>query len=278
MSSQPEQGAPATPPAPPAAAVGPSFTVCPFCGRSLPAGSRFCAYCGMPLYTTTHPEKQGNRVYEWLSKHRAAFTALVFLFSMIVLFWGAASPVSPAQVQQYNSTLNNLGHVRAEAYLPRAVSIMSNNLEIATIEIIPVLGVFFFLLSMYQTGFVVSILGATGSTHVPGVLVAFSLMLLPHFWLETPAYSIAVSQGTILLVSFFAGWRYAKKELLNSVFIWIFVALELFVAAMFESGIISLESTGALQPFLFWIPFFIVIIAAYGIIKKMGLYRRLTSD
>lgn len=138
--------------------------------------------------------------------------------------------------------------------------IFLNNFKVASLEVIPIIGPFFFLASSSGTALVISLEG--GSYNVSGIAVFISLLLFPHSWLELPSYAVAVSISIYLIYSLIKireGKEIFKKRLIKSLLLYGFVAVELAVAAMFESVEIYFEKTQSspnnlLYPLLMWIP------------------------
>ncbi len=140
------------------------------------------------------------------------------------------------------------------------LDIFLNNFRVASIEVIPIIGPFFYLASGFATALIISLEG--GSYNISGLFVFISLMFFPHSWLELPAYAVAVSISlylTYALIKIKDGKEKLKNRLLKSLLLYGFVAVELEVAAIFESVEIYFETTQSspdnlLYPLLMWIP------------------------
>ncbi|MEM0127503.1 MAG: stage II sporulation protein M [Thermoplasmatales archaeon] len=148
------------------------------------------------------------------------------------------------------------------------LAIFPHNLLIATIEFVPIVGPLLFSVSTAVTSLTV----ATEAfySHINGFFIFLSLAALPHTWLELPSYAIAVSASIYLI------YLLSRRELLRPKwykvpYMYLFVIIELAVAATFESAEIILESRG-LVVLLTWIAAVPVI---YFLIL---LFRKINED
>ncbi|MHB8371758.1 MAG: stage II sporulation protein M [Thermoplasmataceae archaeon] len=138
--------------------------------------------------------------------------------------------------------------------------IFINNFKVASLEVIPVIGIFFFFASAISTSLVISLEG--GAHNISGFFIILTLLFFPHTWLELPSYAIAVSIGVYLfysLIKFKDGKELLLERLFKFLILYGFVALELAVAAIFEATEIYFETTqpspnNLLYPILMWIP------------------------
>ncbi len=103
----------------------------------------------------------------------------------------SALPISDPAL--YTSFKSQDRAIISQPYFSLWLSIFPHNLMISSIEFIPIIGLLMFIISMGETAVVVSVEGT--ATHVSGFTIFASLMLLPHSWLELPAYAVAVSTG-----------------------------------------------------------------------------------
>ncbi len=167
----------------------------------------------------------------------------VFIVELIILFYFSTVPIPGYLVSLIN---NQTTTVAQNAYsltlLGRALFLFSNNFHIAATEFIPLFGLYTFGTVMYNTATAIEVIGI--SSNIPGPLIALSLLFEPHTWLELPAYALAATQSMYLVRSFSSLKRF-KFELIRTPFVFALVAVELFIAAIFESSEISLASTSA---------------------------------
>ncbi|MGC8644978.1 MAG: stage II sporulation protein M [Thermoplasmata archaeon] len=145
--------------------------------------------------------------------------------------------------------------------------IFPHNLLIATVEFVPIIGPLLFSISTVVTSLTVAS-EAFFLYHTSGFVIFSSLVVLPHTWLELPSYAIAVSASIYLI------YLVSRRELLvpyghKVVYMYLFVVLELAIAATFESAEIALQSRGLLV-LLTWIAAVPVIYLLILLFRKMN--------
>ena len=135
-----------------------------------------------------------------LRKERVYLFMGVLAAELVIFFAAAAYPLDPAAqkiaLDQANSTLAHEGSLGPTGLFGL---IFTNNIRIAVIEMAPVLGGIFFVVSILTTGEVIQAL-ATSQGH-PSLTYAVILFLYPFTILELGAYAFASSSGIMLLVS-----------------------------------------------------------------------------
>lgn len=155
------------------------------------------------------------------------------------------------------------------------LEIFPHNLLVATIEFIPIIGQLFFLLSSVETSIIISIEG-TG-LHTSGLLVFFSLAILPHTWLELPAYAVATSTSIYLFYLLIKRGSVLHSNIMKVVYMYMFVVLELAIAGTFESSEIYMSRTYS-SPYDVVYPLMLWIAAVPVIYLLIRLYRRIDRD
>ncbi len=155
------------------------------------------------------------------------------------------------------------------------LEIFPHNLLVATIEFIPVIGQFFFLLSSVETSIIISIEGT--SLHTSGLLVFFSLAILPHTWLELPSYAVATSTSIYLIYLLFKRGQVLHSNIMKVVYMYMFVVLELVIAGTFESTEIYMSRIYS-SPYNIVYPLMLWIAAAPVIYLLIRLYRRIDRN
>ncbi|EET90515.1 MAG: stage II sporulation protein M [Candidatus Micrarchaeales archaeon] len=196
---------------------------------------------------------------------------ILFVIELILIFALSSIHLPSSAVSTLLSSYNQLkSQVDSQSYFGTLGTIFAHNFGIATLEFVPLFGAVMFLFSIAGTSLTIGAIGVSYS--LPGALVMVSLLAVPSTWLELPAYAIAFAESIML---FRAGLnRTFRMELRSAIFVWIFVAIELAVAATFESAEIKLESVNPLYAFGMWIPFFIVIGIAYLAGRHFEFFRR----
>lgn len=205
-------------------------------------------------------------------KFRSLFLVL-FILEMLITVVVSSLPLSNgpllAQLKSQQSAVDSL------AYGPMLISIFSHNLLIATLEVIPFFGQFLFVFSIAQTSVGIAVLGS--SINVNGIFLFISILLIPDTLIELPSYALASSAGIYLIYLLIKHRTLLSGRIHKVLLMYIFTALELFVAASFEAGAIIMGSSlpspdNILYPILTWIPAAPVI---YVLIK---LFRRINQD
>ncbi|KAA8922677.1 zinc ribbon domain-containing protein [Thermoplasma sp.] len=246
---------------------------CPQCGSLVPEGTEQCPVCGyrFPAVEDNSWKAAFVRIF---SRQRVLTMVLVFVAELALMFALTALPMSGSTASQIvNQNEPSLQSVRSLPLIVRSFSIFSHNYEIATIEIIPVIGQIFFIISTYSTAIVLNALAI--SEGVTGPLALLSLLLLPYSWLELPSYAIASTEGAFLIASIFR--RSFRKEVKTAIIVWLMVGLELLTAGIFESWTIALErSNNFAVLFLTWIPY-VVVVAVFVMLVRYGV-KRFRSD
>lgn len=175
---------------------------------------------------------------------------LLFLGSLVVelviLAAGVVTPLSRSeQLSLANETNTQFGSVPSLGPGQLLLFIFAHNLPIAFTDMVPVLGAFRFVLSLYSTGLATQVLLA--SRGLPSVF-ALVLFLFPYSIVELSAYAVAMGSGIMLIV----GWR--RKRLRREFRVFILeggiVALILLVAAIMETTTSFLPLVG----FALWLP------------------------
>jgi uncharacterized membrane protein SpoIIM required for sporulation len=195
----------------------------------------------------------------------------VFLISFLVELIGFAVisslPIHDAAL--YSSFQSTDSSIVSQPFFPMWLSIFPHNLLIASIEFIPVIGILMFGFSIASTATVIAVEGT--STHISGLAIFATLMVLPHSWLELPAYAVAVSSSIYLLYYLVKGTL--RGNYMKIVYMYIFVVIELAFAGLIEtSEIILEESPHPFYAFYMWIP------AIPIIIFLIWLYRHMDSN
>jgi uncharacterized membrane protein SpoIIM required for sporulation len=188
---------------------------------------------------------------------------VIFVVELAILFVGSTLPIPQSAVASINNQDSSLRQsANTLSLLGRAVFLFSNNFHIAALQFVPLLGWYTFASAMYNTALAIEVIGIT--SHLPGPIVTLSLLFEPHTWLELPAYALATTQSFYLISSVTNKSR-IKFELLRTPLVFAIVAIELIVAALFESSEITLESSSILLALaLPWVAFAVLIGLLYA--------------
>ncbi|AAK43081.1 stage II sporulation protein M [Saccharolobus solfataricus] len=179
---------------------------------------------------------------------------IVFVFEVVLFLIASAIPQNnPILVSQFNSTENQ---VLNQSYFGKVLMIFANNVRVGLLDFIPAVGMIILAISIYSTGAVLSAFSA--SLNVPGILSALGLMTLPHSWLELPSYAIAASSGLYIIIR--------PREWIRGLLTLIMVPIELFLAALVESGEFYVSN-----PYILWlysIPAFVFLYFLYEFLQR----------
>ncbi|WP_337860128.1 stage II sporulation protein M [Ferroplasma sp.] len=195
----------------------------------------------------------------------------IFLISFLVELIGFAviSSLPIHDLALYRSFKSTDSAIVSQPFFPMWLSIFPHNLEIASIEFIPVVGILMFGFSIGATASVIAIEGT--ATNINGFAIFASLMLLPHSWLELPAYAVAAS--TSIYILYYLITKKLKANYMKIVYMYLFVVIELaFAGAIETSEILLEESPHPFYAFYMWIP------AIPIIIFLIWLYRHLDAN
>ena len=181
---------------------------------------------------------------------------IIFGAELVFLFLGTMIPISQSTINQISAQNSSLANTVATlGFGGKALFIFLNNFQLGALDIVPGLGWFIFGYSMYNTALAVEVLGIV--SHLPGPLLAFTLLLQPHSWLELPSYAIAATQS-FYLSSTIARRNMFRFEAVRTAIVFIVVAAELIVAALFESLEVSFATSLVLEFVVPWVLFAIL--------------------
>jgi uncharacterized membrane protein SpoIIM required for sporulation len=193
--------------------------------------------------------------------------AFLFVVELVVVIYVANVPFFPTELSNYETQYNNLGPVINASATGQVTAIFANNFKVATVELIPALGLGVFGLSLYETARIIEVIGM-----VKGVGTGFALVnlfALPSTWLELPAYAIAATESIYLAYAIYLGlrrgWGRFAKEIPYLFVNVILIAGVLLVAAVFEVSEIQIAGSSAEGPFyafFTWLPFAFVLAGA----------------
>lgn len=189
--------------------------------------------------------------------------ALLFALEIAVMILVSTSSMLPSELTAYERQYNSTSVVLNQTATAQTASIFGNNLRVAIYELVPLVGLLIFGLSLYATARIVQVIGIV---HGQGVGVALgTLFILPSTWLELPAYAIAAAESFYLAYAIGQAFRRGRgraiKEMWFLVANVILIAIVLLVAAVFEVTEIQIErGPPDIQVYLFatWLPFILV--------------------
>jgi uncharacterized membrane protein SpoIIM required for sporulation len=189
--------------------------------------------------------------------------AILFLVEIAMIVFIANSAFLPSELGIYERQYNSTSAVLNQSAAGQVMGIFSNNFRVAIVELVPLLGLAIFGLSLYETARIVEVIAIVKNVGVG--LALGNLFFLPSTWLELPAYAIAAAESFYLVYALFlgfkSGWSKFAREIRFLVVNIILIAGVLIVAAAFEVTEIQFEQ-GPVQTqayaLLTWIPFVVV--------------------
>ncbi len=198
---------------------------------------------------------------------------LLFILEVAIFIVVSSLPIKDAAL--YNEFKQQQSSITALPLIPMIFSIFPHNLEVASLEVIPVFGQFFYILSAVSTSLVLAVEGTYNGTL--GIVYFLGLALLPDTWIELPSYAVTSSVSIYFLYIIIRRRSQLRQRSMKILLNYLFAAVELLVAATFESAAIIMESTYSSPydlygPLLLWIP------AVVAIVFLIILYRRINSD
>jgi len=162
---------------------------------------------------------------------------VVFVVAVIITVIGSLVPVDAQEANrindEFNTTVASLGE---EGVLTQFI--FGNNFIICLLMFTPIIGPILGFYALFSTGMVVSAI-ATAEGY-PLILVFFSLVLTPVFWLEFAAYSIAISESVWLFRRILQGRSRGWRELKTAGFLVSICAMVLLMGAVVEVALISI--------------------------------------
>jgi uncharacterized membrane protein SpoIIM required for sporulation len=193
--------------------------------------------------------------------------AILFAVEIVVVVYITSLPFFPSELNTYETQYKSIAPVLKASPAGQVSAIFANNFRVATIELIPALGLAVFGLSLYETARIVEVIGL-----IEGVGAGFALanlFFLPSTWLELPAYAIAAAESVYLVYAAYLGFKGRRGRLVREIrFLLVNVLLiagVLMVAAVFEVSEIQIASAspgGQATALVTWLPFAAVLAGA----------------
>ena len=133
---------------------------------------------------------------EFLTQRRVAIV-LIFAIEAALIFIVSSAPFLPGEEQVYSQTVNGTASIVTGEDIPGQIgAIFLNNFRVATSMLAPLLGQFAFLISNYNTARAIEVIALVRG--VSPALLTLDLYSLPHTWIETSAYALALTEACYL--------------------------------------------------------------------------------
>ncbi len=210
---------------------------CRYCVSSIPIDSNFCPTCEMEQkrvpqsLPTTRPEKGFKEV---LLKNRSRIRLTFFFISLGIFIFGLFIG-SQGQFSKEEATIILKEFEDVLATDVSALFIAQNNISLCMLFFIPIFGTSFMGFVSYNTGLLLSAFATTQSITVIDLFL--STLLFPITWMELVAYSLASTQGIMLLYGVYT--RRLRDEGKNLIKVVLICLLLLVLGAVIESILIT---------------------------------------
>jgi len=198
------------------------------------------------LETAPAPEPLRSALSELFDRRRLLVFLIALLIEFAIFVFGLLTPLSvPAQQTLENQTSAQFAAVPTASAQQLVTLIFTHNILLAYLELIPVLGAFVFVFSIYVTGLVAQVIAT--SAGYPGQLGVI-LFVFPYSLVEFSAYAIAVASGVMLVLA----WR--RKTLDREIRV---LPMELAAVAAVLALAAAMETVTRFSPvigFILWLP------------------------
>ena len=176
------------------------FQYCRHCGSKMPIGSPICPNCGRSQ-SAQQLQVEGEERKGFVTRNMRTIRVSAFLACMGILIAGLLlGTQAPLSIEEARLIIGRIRRTIISGSL--AFQIAVNNIMICLTFFLPILGVLFMALASYSTGVGISALTlfAASTTRIE---ILQTLFLAPSTWIEFVAYSLAASEGMMLLLSIF---------------------------------------------------------------------------
>ncbi|MCP8306499.1 MAG: stage II sporulation protein M [archaeon] len=157
------------------------------------------------------------------TKLRVLLFISFFILSIVATLAGTLTPIDHTSAQTLIQELPTPSEITP-------LFILQNNLSIALIGFVPIIGILWMVFVLYSTGVVLSAFSVV--YEVSPILFFLVLITNPIFWIEYTAYTLVMVEGTMLVYSAFK--KEVLKELKIALLVLIAVVLLLTVGAFIE--------------------------------------------
>ncbi len=154
---------------------------------------------------------------------RVLLFILFFILSTVITLVGTLTPIDYTSAQT----------IIEEVPIPSEIDslyILQNNLFIALVGFVPIIGIIWMFFVLYSTGIVLSAYSVV--YNVPPIVSILILLINPIFWIEFSAYTLVMMEGTMLVYSAFK--KEVNKELKVALLVLIAVIILLTLGAVIE--------------------------------------------
>lgn len=159
------------------------------------------------------------------NKRISIFVAFLIL-NIIITLAGVFTPLSYDTAQVIVNEVESLFEDLTSLF------ILENNLSIALVGFIPIVGILWMFYVLYSTGLGFSAFSIV--YEIPSLVVILATFITPVFWLEYIAYSLALTEGTMILLTILKNRENIRQELIIALIFIGLVTLLLALGALIE--------------------------------------------
>jgi hypothetical protein len=196
---------------------------CASCGHLIPREAAFCSYCGTAQAPQAEPAR--HRLPQTIAQNSRRIRTILF-FSSLALFLLTFFLGSQVHMSKDEASAIVKEFEDAIGPHPTAQTIIINNSILCLQFFIPFLGLFSLAEVGFNSGNVLAAIALSSPTPVSAFTVFLLTLATPVAWIEFTAYSLASSEGTMMIISALA--RFLRKEAKN-LLLTLAVALSLLV-------------------------------------------------
>ena len=209
------------------------------------------------------PRPRQSAVMELLGRWRVVLVLEVLLVELTILFLATSVPIDVTTRQALQSEAKSLSRSTSGLSPPDMfLFIFTHNVVVAFGEMVPVLGGFLWVISIYATGQVIQLVAL--SQGAPGLLYGFLILFFPFAIVELSAYAVAVTSGAMLIVA----WRRRRLRAEAKVLV-----LEAGIVAALLLSAAAMETVTIVDPTLglfLWMPTGTILTVLAWITRRPG--------
>ena len=208
----------------------------------------------------TTPKPRGA-VGELLRRWRVLLLSSMFVIELAIFFVAMAIPVDSGTQQELLKQADEiLGNASNPTPNQVFTLILGNNIRVALLEVVPVIGPIIFVLSIFTTGQVIQAVAI--SNGLPVGIYGLLLFIFPFALVELAAYATAVGSGAMLLIALI------RRRLVRELRV---LALELILVVSLLLAAAAMETAAILSPvlgILMWGPAAVAVIAVVVVASR----------
>jgi hypothetical protein len=210
---------------------------CIYCGDEIAENASYCPLCGREQKTEDQYSREVVRkpgVRAFIERNRSKIRVFLFIFCVFL-------HISGYYIGIISSIPRNEAEVLIEEALkpfgdrPTVLAIAKNNITIATLFIIPLVGIILMPIISYNTGLIFSAIATVNE--IPKLSLLTSIFISPIFWFELIAFNLATTHGIMIILGL--ATKSLKKEIFNLLKSFVATVAILVISAFIEIALIT---------------------------------------